>query len=569
MPSNSIAYTYAQFPKREKKLTSEVGKTVIPPRYSLTQRPPSFLSAYFDHSKYNSTGIWPGWDYAPAMSGSHIPPVLVLLYFEPMVRADMLKRQFDKRLFSSKTVDQVPTLSTELGFLFHHIESLSQHAICYSGDDVLPHVDVFRPINFLNSFMAMPEAKNLALLDDHPAAPVRAQRPEAFYRFLLHHLDKEAGSKKNIAKPLDSTHGADFVSTNTFINGKGKPSISSTRSMTLDLCYDKYVNLKDTSEIRFGDILYHSLCRESRLRAWNHETKTYETVVQRKMISTIPKVLSITCGCSGGSSEHGLSLWRTHHPTNRFWLPEIIEVEINEESNLVVREQVGTECNQNKWHVVGADSSTEGRSLDHTASPPTKAKVQYRLDAVLSYISDGPDLGHHVVHVRVPSTYKERALENQVRNAEQLLKQLEAYASKNDPNLTLTAKVPVSIINKRIQRVIESMQSKQQQISEWILFNGYFVTQSSAEDARSFNLDFKEPCLVIYRDIQENNNSNPETMHVEKRIKPIGNVMQSKSISTGKPSRYAVKDLNGKSTAWSLFERLRHNHSTALHIFFL
>jgi Ubiquitin carboxyl-terminal hydrolase len=532
-------------PKREKKASSEIGKTLIPSMYALTLRPPSFSSAHFDHSKYNSTGIWPGWDYAPEMPGSHIPPVLVLLYFEPLVRANMLQRQYDKRLFSSKTVDQVPTLSTELGFLFHHIQSLSQYAMCYSGNGVLPHVDVFRPINFLNSFMAMPEAKNLALLDDHPIAPVRARRPEAFYRFLLHHLDREAGSKKSKAKPLDSTHGADFESTNTFISGKGKTYISSTRSMTLDLCYDNFVSMKDASEIRFGDILYHSLRRETRLRAWNSETKAYETVLQRKMVSTFPKVLSITCGCSGGSSEHGLSLWQK---TKLYWLPEVIEIEMNEESNLVVREQIGTEFDQIEWHVVGADSSIQARNLDDAANPPTKSKVLYRLDAVLSFIPDGSNLGHHVVHVRVPTTLKERALEKQVKNAEQLLKHLQANASKSDQHLTLTAKVPIPIVSNRIQRVKESMLSKQPQLSEWILFNGYVVTQASAEDVRSFNMGYKEPCLVIYRDIQENIDLNPEAMNVEKRIKDLGNVMQSKSISTGKPSIYAVKDLNGKCT---------------------
>jgi hypothetical protein len=527
--------------------------TKIPPKYALTLRPPNFSSAHFDHGKYNSTGIWPGWDYAPAMPGSHIPPVLVLLYFEPMVRVEMLQRQFDKRLFSSKTVDQVPTLSTELGFLFHHIESLSQHVLCYPGNGVLPYVGVFRPINFLNSFMAMPEAKNLALLDDHPAAPVRARRLEAFYRFLLHHLDKEAGSKKNMVKPLDSTHGADFVSTNTFISGKGKPSISSTRSMTLELSYDKYAHVKDVSDIRFGDILYHSLCRQSRLRAWNDETKAYETVLQRKILSTIPKVLSITCGCSGGTNEHGLSIWRSLHPTNRLWLPEIIEVEINGESDLIVREMVGTESNQNNWYVVGADFCTERRSLDQSAGQLTKTKVQYRLDAVLSFISKGLNLGHHVVHVRVPSTYQERALENQVKNAEQLLKRLQSSASKCDKQMTLTANVPVSVINKRIQRGKEKIRTKQHQLSEWVLFNGYVVTQTSAEDVRSFNMDYKEPCLVIYRDIQENHDFNPESVFIEKRIKHIAHVMQSKSISTGKPSVYAVKDLNGKYTAISVY----------------
>jgi hypothetical protein len=40
------------------------------------------------------------------MPSSHAPSVLALFYFVPEVRAAMLERQFDKRLYASKTVDQ-------------------------------------------------------------------------------------------------------------------------------------------------------------------------------------------------------------------------------------------------------------------------------------------------------------------------------------------------------------------------------------------------------------------------------------------------------------------------------
>lgn len=178
-------------------------------------------------------------------------------------------------------MDEVPTLCTELGFLFHNMESISHNAMVFPGDGVTPQVRVFIPTNFLIAFSAMPEAVNLALLDDNPAVAVKARRPEAFYRFLLHHLDKESGSKKNSKKPLlDSLHGINFVSSNEVITGKGKPSISTTRSLTLDLSYEPFINAKDQTKWKFGDVLCHSLCREIKYRSWNNASHSYETVLQ-------------------------------------------------------------------------------------------------------------------------------------------------------------------------------------------------------------------------------------------------------------------------------------------------
>jgi len=59
------------------------------------------------------------------------------------------------------------------------------------GNEFRPIVGAFVPSNFLSALSALPEANALALLDGAPAAVEVARRPEAFYRFLLHHLDRE------------------------------------------------------------------------------------------------------------------------------------------------------------------------------------------------------------------------------------------------------------------------------------------------------------------------------------------------------------------------------------------
>jgi hypothetical protein len=489
------------------------------------------------------------------MPSSHVPSILVMLYFEPEVRAAMLERQFDKRLYSSKTVDQVPTLSTELGFLFHHMESISHNAMVYPGDRVTPHIDVFTPLNFLSAFAAMPEAVNLALLDDNPAVALKAQRPEAFYRFLLHHLDKEAGSKKNPKKPLDSIHGINFVSSNEFVSGSGKPTMSSTRALTLDLSYSYFTNLKEKTRIRFGEVLRHSLCRETRLRAWNNTTQSYETVVQRKVATSLPGILSISCACAGRKPEEGLSIWRTSFHDNSLWLPESIEIELEEDGSITLREQVDAGDNQKKWITFEGKSNLTQHTLDLLPKDRElrKTKVRYRLESVLSFVHDdchvdndreGDPEGHHVLHVRIPPEYRKRALTKQREHAEQLLKLIQKAGGDGNYKFTLTSKVNPSIIKSRIERVKDSLKAKPNH-SDWVLFNGYVVSSTSAEDARAFHVNFKEPCLVVYRAMGEISKPTPKC--VEPSSKDAFNVMHSKSISTGKPSKYDVKNINGRS----------------------
>lgn len=88
------------------ELVDDQGRAIIPARYKLTLRP-SFVSvSHYDHTTFNDTGIWPGWDFSPSMPSSHAPSVLLLLYFIPEVRSAMLQHQADSRLYSSKTVEQ-------------------------------------------------------------------------------------------------------------------------------------------------------------------------------------------------------------------------------------------------------------------------------------------------------------------------------------------------------------------------------------------------------------------------------------------------------------------------------
>ncbi|KAI2505270.1 exonuclease [Fragilaria crotonensis] len=393
------------------------------------------------------------------MPNAHVPAVLVLLYFEPEVRTAMLERQFDKRLYTSKTVEQVPILSTELGFLYHYMESISHNAMIHPGDEVDPQIGVFTPVNFLAAFASMPEAANLALLDDNPAVAVTAQRPEAFYRFLLHHLDKEAGSKKSPKKILDSVHGISFISSNEFVSGNGKPTVSQSRALTL-------------------------ICRTVFLFALRRRNcdLSYETVVQRKVATTLPAILSISCACAGRQEGEGLSIWRTCFHDHNLWLPEIVEIELDEGDDVVVRELIDCGELEEKWITFDAKSTMAPKmSTPLVKDRASKnAKVRYRLESVLSFVRDDSDFrvdkegkseGHHVLHARVPLDYRKRALSKQLEHVEELSKLLQQEGGKGNHEFTLTSNLTHDVIASRIERLKHCRKVIPNQ-PEWVLFNG-------------------------------------------------------------------------------------------------
>lgn len=458
----------------------------------------------------------------------------------------------------------MPPLSTELGFLFHQIESLSRYAIISPDGSTNTKVGAFVPTNFLTSFATMPEAEALALLDGAPAAVEKARRPEAFLRFLLHHLNKEVSIKKGGSKIIDGLHGFNFVSINEFITGSGPPSTSKHRALTIDFSYDPFV--KGARKAKFGEVLHHALSKESPLRAWCAETRSYETVVQRKIATSLPTVLVISCCCAGKRNEEGLSIWRTNAPENGHWLPEMVEIEITDSGNVIVREwtEEAGSC-ERVWMECKRSSQLPSSIADIvTSSLSSVRKHRYRLDVVLSFVRDDMDAatieqlslspseeanGHHVLHARIPFCYKRRALDNQRAQAHRVVSTMES-ASKDaarDAKLTLTSGTNPEVFRKRIEDVDQKLESLDQSNDEWVLFNGFVVSSTVVEDARAFHMPFKEPCLVIFRAIDDNTKSKTENKKDEAEPTKIPtSVIRTRSLSTGRPPDYNTKnDLPG------------------------
>lgn len=427
----------------------------------------------------------------------------MMLYFVTEIRSAALDAQFNDKLFPTKIYDK--TLSPELGFVFHQIECLSQYGLLYppkpGADPKGARIGAWIPANFLATLSTLPEAEQLQILDGSPAAVNLPQRAEAFYRFMAYQLDKEL-SKSTEHKLMDSLHGIDFVSSNLFLTGSSAPSESSTRAMTLDLSYDLFQRVENKRDIRFGDLLQHSLCRETRLRAWNAKNKAFETIVQRKIVTSMPQVLTLSCSCAGRKEEDGLWVWRTDD--GEPWLPEFIEVTLEDNGSITVKELKASQEGFEQGKAFKGNSLLPEAVAKLVADKSTKGTYRYRLEAVLSFVSSSLDStttdeypGHHVLHVRVPSSYKRRILASQIEEAVKF-----ESSALDSVKTTPTNAVALDVLRTRLVDVEQRLSTLEYgDESSWILFNGFAVSDTVIEDARAFHVSFKEPCLVVFREL--------------------------------------------------------------------
>ena len=476
-------------------------------------------------------------------------------------------------------------MTAELAYIFYQIEMLSSHALIHpivedGPDEAQPRA--FSPSNLLTLLTTLPEANQLQILDNAVVPIETARRPEAFYRFLVHHLDGELspdtctskGSRKissNTPKLIDSTQGFNYQSINEFIDVSATPTMTSTRTLTVELAYEPFVSTPSGNKkqegggseggTRFSDVLRYSLCKESRLRAWCKATNDYETIVQRKIATSLPPVLSISCSCSGEKNNEGMEVWR-NPSTSKDFLPEIIEIEIEETGNVIVRELISTgkEGGGEKWAIASGKALPKDvvdilQASDRWTTPSGERKVRYQLEAVVSFIRSSNDVideekeskGHHILHVRVPKSYDETAILKQI---EELDIYTEERRNGEIDALTLSSSVPEERLQERSVKASEKLKQLSGSAEDsWLLVNDLLCNKwTDGEDARSFQVDSKEPCLVTYRQVDGDDSDTEDDMgRLESSQFDIPlSIMNIPSISTGLPPPYRFEDYSGK-----------------------
>ncbi|KAL7520790.1 hypothetical protein ACHAWX_006178 [Stephanocyclus meneghinianus] len=528
----------------------------IPARYTAVIRPPFYKINSFDFALYNDTQLWIGWDYNASWSNSWMNPILTCLYFMKEIRSSALQLQLHNHLApllkqAGKYSRCFVSVISELGLLFNLIEQLAINGMIHPDGTVKPFV----ASNFISAFTLLPEASNLALLDGVASSLDLSRRPVAFYRFLVQYLDKEL-VQLGMGNIIDELQGIDFVSVIEY-SSSTNPKVSKNRSLTLDLSYDqKWSYAKTEAPIRFCDVLGFSLCKETPLRAYCDESSSYESVIQRKMASTLPSLL---CCCAG--TDTGLQFWQNNEIQN--WLPEFIEVQIAEDTCISVKELTVDEHGNKIWIASSRKLSFSASLTESLASEnPHKLPIKklYSLQAVVSFvrgisISSKNDLdatnAYHVVHVRVPQGLAKQTLSRQLRKIQECISEKE-NATPQQEQITLVTDISLLAMKARQESVQDNLFKVDERIDaiedEWLLINGLKVTKTSSDDVRSFNGGFKEPCIVLFREVDDITqcNGSKQKEKDDEALVPVS-VMETVSLSNGcGPLFSSVGDLPGK-----------------------
>ena len=435
------------------------------------------------------------------------------------------------------------SLTAELGLLFNLVDSLSANGMVQPNR---PTVKAFNPSSFISAFTLLPEAKTLALVDGIAGSLEMARRPEAVYRFIMQYIDKELTQLLTVSgdapisdgKLVDKLQGLSFVSIVEFTSGNGAPKLSTSRNTIIDLEYNPRFHARESEIVRFGEILRYSLCKEAPLRAWCEETREYEQVLQRKIATSLPQVMSLSCCCAGAGAgkSFGLEIWQQDVPN---WLPLQVEVSIASDKSITVKELAKTGSESGEEWLTFESGLTLSKQLSRaweseiSSGHSEPLAVSYRLDAVVSFVRcrSGESEGHHVVHIRKSSKNLELdALRRQLKRVDECLNE------ESNPS-TLVSGVPLQERLEKLQDTIKKTvgDGDASGDDEWLLLNGFVVSRVTSDDARSFCASFKEPVIVVYSSVRQTDALQPSSPSTSPRVSE--QAMETLSISNGKISK--------------------------------
>jgi PAB-dependent poly(A)-specific ribonuclease subunit 2 len=96
----------------------------------------------------------------------------------------------------------------------------------------------------------------------------------------------------------------------------------------------------------------------------------------------------------------------------------------------------------------------------------------------------------------------------------------------------VSANVKPEIYRKRSENAGKLLSATHDDESGWILYNGFGVSSTVVEDARAFHVSFKEPCLVVFRAIDEKQKSKNEDLEKKSKSPRIPvQVMNARSLA--------------------------------------
>lgn len=199
-------------------------------------------------------------------------------------------------------------------------------------------------------------------------------------------------------------------------------------------------------------------------------------------------------------------------------------------------------------------SLTKALGLNNQKLP---VKKSYELQAVISFVR-GKTRTHddyHVVHVKAPRSLAKQTLLRQLQKIDECILEKERCDKEQQMSvvagitleamnqITLVTDIALESLTARKEQVLKKLASLEDQSEEdWLLINGLKVTRTTSDDARSFCGSLKEPSIIIFREVENQN----EVEVVKESLVPV-DVMDTVSYSNG--SGPLCSSTEGKSSS--------------------
>jgi PAB-dependent poly(A)-specific ribonuclease subunit 2 len=491
----------------------------------------------FNYAAHNDTSCIGLENTAP---NSYTNTVLQLLFVIPEIRAIALAAQ------ASTYHHQNPhTLWSELGFLFHMIQSIEKK-ILDDNDDIFQRI--VTPSNFQRTFQCIPEAVALGLFD---GSKIDSQSlVQTFTRFLLQRLHQEAdlesrhqsdgASRRNVSRSfsaVDDIYGFTVVSSTRFLISNKTEIGTPNKAFALDLIYPSsrnirkegltnsdidLMNLSEAVQLprghpaSFSQAIWGSLRKETSMRGWCKSSESYEPFKQVRSMINLPRVLTLLCGetqkdpqsstISGALGEVQSSgsmhtcYWNTINIAGSAWLPAKLEV-------AMLRQ--------------GADSTTQAKLIVSAllvpgpTSPRGTLETWVIFDGIKDCIAPGPAsslssygivikpiLPPAPVNLNKPYNPNPLPIAPEVKSDEWDLVVLNLVAVISQVQSELKPIGTDGVTEHAVLHVKRNNASLTNENTlevdkEWVLFNDFSIQYTNALDTVSFPA-WRHPCVVFF-----------------------------------------------------------------------
>ncbi|ELU03678.1 hypothetical protein CAPTEDRAFT_225482 [Capitella teleta] len=261
------------------------------------------------------------------------------------------------------------------------------------------------------------------------------------------------------------------------------------RSMTSsanDLSYPELMQDRVEKQYLFAEVLQRSLCSEQNTQAWCNVCKKYQPHVQTKVIESLPDILSLNCHLE---STRELEFWRAQEAFVRKKYEGETTSAASITRSAVKLCRYGLACTR-KDCKFRHDNDGDRSSLrfDEAASEDKRSVYDHSwlpvgLQAKL--LDDGKVLFHNIEDENdIPSKWAEPDLSYYELHA------TVAYIKDQKTGGHLISHVNMGErYHQRKERVT---------CTQWYLFNDFAIQPIERQEAVSFNLDWKIPCVVYY-----------------------------------------------------------------------